>query len=368
MVDRLSAVRESLRANGLDALCTTNVSDIRWMTGFTEVFDSERAHLAIVADDLALIHTDSRYSDAMRSRAEDGEWAIDSTPCRHASLFAAKLAELPHDGAWRICIDADIPLSEYRALTAALAEAGIEFEFVEGASPARALREVKDSSEIELLYSVQAIADDAFLELMDWIEPGMTELSVATELEYRMKRLGAQSASFPTIVASGPNGANPHSVAGQRKLEAGDLVIIDYGARCLDYCSDTTRTISIGEPSAELRRIYDLTLEAHNRCKELVKPGVHCRDVHNLAAEIIADGGYAGKFNHGLGHGVGIDVHEGPTMNSRYEGVLKVGNVVTVEPGIYIPGLGGVRIEDCGVVDDDGFRSFTKLTHELIVV
>ena len=368
MVDRLSAVRETLRTKGLDALCTTNVSDIRWMTGFTEVFDSERAHLAIVTGELALIHTDSRYSDAMRSRAEGSEWIVDDSPYRHAKIFGGKLGELSHEGAWRVCIDSDIPLSDYRALVAALEEAGIECELVEATAPARTLREVKDASEIDLLFSVQDIADKAFDELIGWIEPGMTELSVATELEYRMKRLGAQGASFPTIVASGPNGANPHSVAGQRKLEPGDLVIIDYGARCLDYCSDTTRTIAIGQPSEELRRIYELTLEAHNACKELIKPGVLCKDVHSLAEQIIADGGYAGRFNHGLGHGVGIDVHEGPTMNTRYEGVLEIGNVVTVEPGIYIPGLGGVRIEDCGVVAEEGFRSFTKLTHELIVI
>ena len=369
MESRVSALAAALAAERLDAYYCRRVSDIRWLTGFEGVFDSEAAHLALVMGESVLIHTDGRYSTAMRRLADGTAVSIDDAAVRHPAFAAGVLAEADGEEKLRIGIERDIPLDEYRSLVAALDDAGLAFELVELASPVALLRAVKDDLEFETMRRAQEITDRCFDDLLGWVAPGMTELQVANEMEYRMRSFGASGLAFPTIVASGFHSAMPHAIPSEKPLEAGDLVVLDFGARYGDYCSDMTRTIVIGEPTDEQRRIYDTTLRAHEECKAMIAPGVGCAAVHEHARQVIDDGGYPGCFTHGLGHGVGIDVHEEPGLNARNNGsVLVAGNVVTVEPGIYVPGVGGVRIEDCGVVTVAGFESFASSPRNLISI
>jgi Xaa-Pro aminopeptidase len=200
--------------------------------------------------------------------------------------------------------------------------------------------------------------------MREWLRLGVSELEAANELEYFMRANGAEGLAFASIVASGPNSANPHAVPTGRLLQRGDFVVLDFGARYRGYCSDMTRTVCLGEASAKQRRVYETVLAAHEAGKQAIAPGVAASSVHEAAAAVIAAAGFGDYFLHSLGHGVGLEVHEEPTLHPKSEAVLQEGNVVTVEPGIYLPGVGGVRIEDFGVVRAGGFESFTASPRE----
>lgn len=368
MESRFNKLAKVLENAGIDAYYCRNTSDIRWLTSMDGVFDTEQAHLALISGDSFSIHTDGRYSQAMRShpnRESLDILDISDEQISHMDFAANRIADsLPANA--KIGVESNIALDEFRALDAALSKKGLSCEIVEMKDPVTSLRAVKDLAEVEIMRQAQQITDRAFSDLLTWIAPGLTELEVASRLEYSMRLDGAQSIAFASIVASGPlHSAMPHAIPSSRKLEAGDLVVIDFGAKYGDYCSDMTRTVAIGEPSAELKRIYDAVLLAHEECKKAIRPGIEYSKIHALAEQVINEAGYEGYFTHSLGHGVGIDIHELPRLSSKSEGLLEVGNVVTVEPGIYVPGVGGVRIEDFGVVTTDGFDDFTASAHEL---
>lgn len=216
--------------------------------------------------------------------------------------------------------------------------------------------------------AAQAITDAAFAHIVKFMRPGLTEREVQLELEGFMLRAGASGLAFSSIVATGANGANPHAIPGDTRLEAGQCVVLDFGARACGYCSDMTRVVFIGEPGAYLRNAYAVLREANEQVEATLKPGVTGAEAHELAERVLAEGGFGGKMGHGLGHGVGIDIHEEPVLAPRNVQPLQVGNVVTVEPGIYLPGEFGMRLEDFGVIVDDGFEVFTQSTHDLVIV
>ena len=209
-----------------------------------------------------------------------------------------------------------------------------------------------------------AIAAEAFDEILPLIRPGALERDIALALEFAMRRRGAEEKSFDTIVASGRRGALPHGVASAKTIAAGELVTIDYGARWDGYHSDETVTVAVGPVSVQLRKIFDVVLEAHDRAMAAVRPGVALQDLDSIARDYIAEQGYGEFFGHSLGHGVGLEVHEYPAVSSQSEMLVEEGMVFTVEPGIYIPGLGGVRIEDMVYVTADGHRRLTRLPKE----
>ena len=213
----------------------------------------------------------------------------------------------------------------------------------------------------------QSITDAAFQHMLGYIKPGMTEKQVRNELENFMFANGADSLAFGSIVASGPNTANPHAVPSDRVIEKGDFVLMDYGAGYCDYRSDMTRTVVMGEPTPEQLDLYALVRRAHEECVAAIHPGVEGNDIFKLSKKIIGDAGYGDYYNHGLGHGVGIDIHELPNFN-RSKNIIEVGSVVTMEPGVYLPGVGGVRLEDYGVVTENGYEPFTKTPHDLHVI
>ena len=232
----------------------------------------------------------------------------------------------------------------------------------------RTLRARKTSFDLERMRVAQAVTDAAFTHMAGFIRPGMTERQVQRELDDYMLRNGADELAFASIVATGPNGANPHAQPSDARLEAGQCVVMDFGAKAAGYCSDMTRMVFVGEPNARLREAYAVLRAANEQVEAALAPGMTGKEAHEMAERILEEGGFGGKMGHGLGHGVGLEIHELPNLNTRNDKPLEPGNVVTVEPGIYIEGEFGMRLEDCGVVTESGFEPFGTSTHEMVVV
>ncbi|MDR2106423.1 MAG: Xaa-Pro peptidase family protein [Coriobacteriales bacterium] len=397
---RLRRLANALSEKGVDICLVTHTADIRWLTGFAGVFDEEQAHMALIARGAGVgagsndggsaslpvapepvLFTDTRYSAALRQLDTQKHWRILDERRPRSSYLAEVLTTEPlgtvlntvaSEGSLRaeplrIGIENDLPLNVWRALSRALDERkGLAYELVELPAFITGLRAVKDVEEIALLKAAQIITDAAFTHMLDYLRPGITEREAATELEFFMRRSGAQSVAFPSIVASGPNSAVPHAVPGERVLERGDFVLMDFGARLGDYRSDMTRTLVLGRASNQQRAMYAAALAAQTAVIDALRPGMSGREAQALADEVIAAHGFDGKLIHSLGHGVGIDIHELPVLASKVEATLEVGHVVTVEPGVYIEGSGGVRIEDFGIITEHGFENFTHSLHELI--
>ena len=361
---RVAQARDLLAAQGLDAIIVRSTTDLQWLTGFEAVFDTEQAHTAVITAADCIIHTDSRYSTAMRTAAAaEGLWTVDDER-EGAAAFAARVLDAAGLSCGNIAIDAATPLNLYRAYTQKLEGA----TFAERQGDILALRQVKEPAEVERMIAAQRVAEQAFLETVEGMRPGQTEAEVSLALEFAMRKRGAQELAFANIVASGPNSANPHAIPGSRQLQRGDLVVMDFGARVDGYRSDTTRTVSIGGPDAEQQRIYDAVRLANEEVERTIRAGVTGIEMHQLAEQVLADAGYPNLMGHGLGHGVGLDIHEEPCLNTRNAEPLPAGAIVTVEPGVYVPGQNGVRLEDCGQVTADGYTNFNTLTHDLILV
>lgn len=372
---RLERMRAMMTAEGVADFYCRDLSNVKWLTGWEGVFDDEPAHLAFVTPKTAVLHTDSRYADACRVAADAGEWTVDEERMTHARWAATSFAAFHEaQGAQRgrdLCgfgIEDSMELGEFRRLEEAFAAADWSPTFVETADAVKRLRAVKDEAEIERLRAAQAITDAAFEHIVGFMRVGMTEREVAFELEQTMRKMGAEDLAFASIVASGANGASPHSIPGDRRLEDGDLVVMDFGARARGYCSDMTRTVAVGHATERTRAIFDAVRAANETVEAMLRPGVTGRAAHERAEYVLAERGFAGKMGHGLGHGVGIDIHELPVLSPRNEAPLEAGNVVTVEPGVYLSGEAGCRLEDFGVVTADGFEVFTASTHELVII
>lgn len=363
---RLERTRALMAAQGLDALYVRGTSSIAWLTAFDDVFDDEAAHAVLVDSVGATLHTDSRYALACRLSAKGGPISVEDERVSHAAWATRRLraAGVP----LTVGIEDDLPLREYRALTAALEAEGVKATLVETADFVPGLRAVKDAMEIERMRATQRITDAAFAHITSFIRPGMTEREVQVELEDFMYRHGSVGLAFSSIVAAGPDAAMAHAIPGPVTLEAGQCVVMDFGARSQGYCSDMTRTVFIGEPSARLRDAYAAVRAANETVEALLAPGVTGAQAHNRAEEVLSEHGFAGKMGHALGHGVGIDIHEAPVLAPRNTHALVPGNVVTVEPGVYFDGEFGMRLEDFGVITDDGYEVFTRSTHEMVIL
>lgn len=362
---RIGRLREEAARQGIDAFYVRDTSNIAWLSAFEGVFDGERAHAAFVDGVRARLHTDSRYSAAFRAAAAGGPWEVDDERVSHAAWLHGLLTEGASLG-----IEQSITLGEFRTLER-------EFASGQGSAPAEmretsglvlGLRSVKDAFEVECLRAAQAITDAAFSHMLEYIEPGMTEREVQIELEDFMLRHGAQGLAFSSIVACGPNGASPHAIPGDTRLEAGQCVVMDFGAKARGYCSDMTRVVFLGQPSQRMRQAYAVLREANEQVEAMLRPGVTGAQAHQLAEDVLASGGFGGTMGHSLGHGVGIDIHEEPVLAPRNDQPLQEGNVVTVEPGIYLEGEFGMRLEDFGIVTADGYQVFTQSTHDMAII
>lgn len=366
MENRLRRMRAAMADSGIESFFCTDLSNVKWLTGFEGVFDDEPAHTLFVSADEAAMHTDSRYDQAACNAAEGTPWQVDASGGSHAAWVAARAA------CRSLAIEDSMTLAAYRSLAAALDAASAAGPSAEAPRETgdfvRCLRAVKDAAEIDAMRAAQAITDAAFEHIAGFMRIGMTEREVQLELEETMRRMGADDLAFSSIVASGANGAAPHSIPGEKRLEEGDTVVLDFGARKNGYCSDMTRTVCMGRATDEARRVFSAVRAANEAVEAMLRPGVTGAQAHELAEQVLAREGFAGKMGHGLGHGVGIDIHELPNLSPRNLAPLEAGNVVTVEPGVYLGGVLGCRLEDFGVITEDGFEVFTKSTHELVII
>ncbi len=342
--ERLSALRRRLAEEGLDGFLTFAEQGFSYLVGF-----SGDAGALLVGRDDALLLTDSRYTETAAAEVRGARTA------QHGSSLPDDVAEAVRQmGGERWGFDdEEVSYGLYQRLH----ERGVSLVPTKGLLLSQ--RMVKDDGEVAQIRRACAIAADALEEAIDRLRPGMKERDVALWLEMRMREAGAQGPAFPFIVASGPRGSLPHATAGDRVLAEGDMVTLDVGCRYFGYHSDITRTVAIGTPQAELRRVYGLVLQAQAAGIAAVRAGVPARDVDLAARRVIADAGFGERFGHGTGHGVGLEIHEWPQVSSRSDHVLAAGMVMTVEPGIYLPGVGGVRIEDTVLVTDSGAEILT---------
>lgn len=364
---RIARVREMMAQRGYDAVVVRDEANLRWLTGAMGVFDYtfEFPHVAFISRDRCYLHTDSRYFNSFEENLPAGNpWELDMDQIAMPRWVADRALETKSSV---IAVEDDMQISFYFGIQRGLQDVSICASLPQMHGDIQRMRAVKDSEEIELMRRAQSITDAAFAHMCEFIRPGLTEKQIRTELETFMFNNGADSLAFSSIVASGPNTANPHAIPSDRMVEKGDFVLMDYGASFCDYRSDMTRTVVMGEPTDEQRALYDLVRHTHEECVKAIHAGVDGHDIHMLSRKIIGDAGYGAYYDHGLGHGVGIDIHERPVFG-RTSNTVEAGAVITVEPGVYLPGVGGVRLEDFGVVTPDGYEPFTKSTHELQVV
>jgi Xaa-Pro aminopeptidase len=334
-------LRRRLAAVELDAMLVTDLVNVRYLSGFT---GSNAALLIRVDDETPVLATDGRYVTQAADQSPDAEIVIERACGPH---LAARAAET---GVRRLGFESHVvTVDSFGTLKKAGAGA---VEFVRAAGTVESLREVKDAGEIALLRLACEAADAALTDLVEagGLRAGRTEKEVARDLEARMLEHGADGVSFETIVAAGPNSAIPHHRPTDATLAAGDLVKIDFGALVAGYHSDMTRTFALSPVAQWQRDVYDLVATSQRAGREALAPGASLRDVDGASRQVIDDAGYAGNFGHGLGHGVGLQIHEAPGISASSAGTLLAGSAVTVEPGVYLPGYGGVRIEDTLVV------------------
>ncbi|MEF8850380.1 MAG: Xaa-Pro peptidase family protein [Candidatus Bipolaricaulota bacterium] len=361
MNKRIEKLRKSLADSeeGADGYLSLNVeasdrTNQRYLTGFSSTLGC-----TLVLEDRVIFLTDSRYIDDAREKLPEVELKkIDSKPVE----TVAELINELEVGA--VAIDQnDVSLKYYNKLKALLDE--VELVQVDGVLGE--IRRTKEDKEIQLHDKAADIADSAFSHLLDFVDPGLTERDVALELELFMRKNGAESVSFPPIVAGGAKSAKPHAHPGEAELEPGDLLLVDMGARYEGYCSDLTRTIYLGEPTPKVREVYSVVLEAQLSGLEALGPGKSARDVHEATSEVIEEAGYGDHYDHGAGHGVGLEVHEGPKLDDTSDDTLETGMVVTMEPGIYLSGWGGIRIEDMVRITEDGYARFSHAPKDRVI-
>ncbi|HKO26036.1 MAG TPA: Xaa-Pro peptidase family protein [Solirubrobacteraceae bacterium] len=351
--DKLAA---QLTGAGVDAVLITELVNVRYLTGYTG-----SNGLALIAPDTRAFVTDFRY---VEQAAEEVDRDFDRLKAS-VDLLEAVTDALP-TGELRLGFEtAHVSVREHERLRGLLPD---RIELIATNGLVEQLRAVKDPGELAAIRAAAALADEAFEQLIAGGLVGRTERDLALELEFDMRRRGAEQPSFSPIVAAGPHGALPHASPRAVEVRRGDMVVIDWGAQLNGYCSDCTRTVAAGAADDHAREIYQLVLDAQLAGLDAVKAGADGREVDGVARDTIEAAGHGEHFGHGLGHGVGLDVHEAPRLSQRSDSVLEPGNIVTVEPGVYLPGDLGVRIEDLVLVTDDGREIFTALAKELTVV
>ncbi|MEH7354147.1 Xaa-Pro peptidase family protein [Neobacillus drentensis] len=353
-MEKIERLRSDFSHHGIDGILITSPFNRRYISNFTGT-----AGVVLISHDKALFITDFRYIEQASSQCQGFEIV------KFSSSIPEEVARLAKElGIQKLGFEEDyLTYSSFK-----IYEKEIEAELVPISGVVEKLRLIKTDAEINILKVAADIADAAFKYILDFIRPGKTELEVSNELEFFMRRAGATSSSFNTIVASGYRSALPHGVASDKKIEAGDLVTLDFGAYYNGYVSDITRTVAVGEPDVKLKEIYNIVLEAQLRGMDGIKPGITGKEADALTRNYITEKGYGEYFGHSTGHGIGLEVHEGPSLSIKSDTILETGMVVTCEPGIYIPGLGGVRIEDDTLITKDHNQALTHSTKELIIL
>ena len=354
-MDHFEKIAARLPEYGIDAMLVTSAPGEFYAAGF------HGEGVALVTPGKTWYYTDSRYIEAAQQLVKGAEVALGlrgrSYPAIVAELCAANnINKLGFEENY-------MSVAAYRRWTEA-----IKAEFVPASALLTGLRAVKDEGEMAAIREAQRLTDAAFAEILNDIKPGAAECEIAAKLTYYMARLGAERNSFDPIVACGANGSKPHAIPSQKKIEKGHFVTMDFGCVVGGYCSDMTRTVAVGEPTDEMRLVYDTVLKAQLDSIAAARAGVPGADIHAVAAKVIGDAGYGDCFGHGLGHSVGIEIHEEPSFAPRCTAPNPVGAIITVEPGIYLPGKFGVRIEDMVWLTEDGCVDLTHSPKELIIL
>jgi Xaa-Pro aminopeptidase len=356
---RLSRLRARFDEHEIDALVVTTLPNVRYLTGF-----SGSAGVLTVTRDAALLATDGRYrTQSAEQLAQAG--ASDEVDIAIGPVSEQRQAALARLGSGidRIGLEGDNVTWNAQRTWAELL--GVD-RLVPTSNAVEALRECKDAAELARMERAAAIADAALYEVLPLMSEGVTEEHFALELDTAMRKGGAESTAFETIVAAGENSAKPHHRPGARRISKGDPVVVDFGATFEGYRSDMTRTFCVdADPDGELARIFEVVRTSQAAGADAVRPGISAKEVDDVCRRIITDAGWADRFEHGTGHGVGLDIHEAPTVSQLGTAILAPGFVVTVEPGVYVPGHGGVRVEDTLVVTDDGARALTRFTKDI---
>jgi len=356
---RLPRLRDGLAGAGCEALLVTNLANVRYLTGFT----GSAALLLVLPDELVLA-TDGRYrfqsGEQLAAAGVEARFEIGNAAAQKEKVSAAARP------VGRLGLEAaSVTWARQRSFAS---EWFPDAELVPTEGLVEGLRRVKDEGEVARMAAAAAVADQALAAVRHLLAEGITEAGFALALDSEIRRLGASGNSFDTIVASGPNGAKPHASPTGRRVEEGELVVIDFGAMVDGYCSDMTRTVCVGAPrSPVLERMVDVVAESQRAGVAAVRAGWSASEVDATCREVIAAAGWGDAFLHSTGHGVGLDIHEAPSVSAVSGDTLATGNVVTVEPGVYLPEHGGVRIEDTVVVTEDGCRPLTLAPKDLII-
>ncbi|MGE7840951.1 M24 family metallopeptidase [Lysinibacillus sp. NPDC093712] len=351
---KLQKLRKTLQEQNIDGILITNGYNRRYMTGFTGT-----AGAAIVSQNDAVFITDFRYTEQAAAQIKDFQIV------QHEVTLLEEIAtQVKAMGIKSLGFEKDtVSFGTYE-----LYKSVIQADLVPVSGLIEKIRLIKTEQEINIIKVACEIADHAFTHILDFIKPGKTELEVSNELEFFMRQQGATQSSFDTIVASGLRSALPHGVATNKVIEKGDFVTLDFGALYNGYISDITRTVAVGEPSEKLVEMYNTVLASQLLSLEKVGPGLTGIQADAIARDYLTEKGYGEAFGHSLGHGIGLEVHEGPGLSKRSETVLEPGMAVTIEPGVYVPGVGGVRIEDDILITESGNELLTHSTKELIIL
>ncbi|PLX89119.1 MAG: integrase [Desulfuromonas sp.] len=345
---RKKYIEELLTEAEVDAFVFFDLANIRYLSDFTGTDG-----VLVVTRQAATFLTDSRYQTQACQQV-----TVESVICYQKKLDGL-VAELLRLGTRRVGFEAEtLTVATWEDLKK---KANGQIDWIAVTKPLRALRSIKDKEEIAALEHAALLNQQAFDEITPLLKPGTTEREIALALEFALKTLGGEEKAFDFIIASGERGAMPHGLASEKQLRSGELVTIDFGTRVAGYHSDETVTVAIGAVEQKLRDIYDTVLMAHDLALAAVKPGIGIVELDAVAREYITSKGYGDFFGHGLGHGLGLNVHEFPALSPNSEGDLEEGMVITIEPGIYMPDIGGVRIEDSVVVTAHGCRCLTRI-------
>jgi Xaa-Pro aminopeptidase len=357
MESRLAKIRRKIKKEGLDGLLITNLKNVRYLSGYTGsngyVFIARRVHF----------FTDFRYQEQVKREVTTKAQTHIIT--KGFSKKFASLAELKN--VTRIGFEADhMTISALQRLKKDLAKVG-RFKWIPTKGWVQELRNIKDPEEVKLIAKAARITDKTLAEVLDLVKPGVTERELAAEIAYRFMRYTGLPPAFSSIVASGPNSAMPHATPTTRKLRKGDLVTFDLGAQWKGYSADMTRTVVLGKASKKQKDIYSIVLRAQKRALDGIRAGIDCMKADALARDIIKEAGYGEYFGHALGHSVGLETHDGLRIAPTSKGKIPSGAVVTVEPGVYIPNWGGVRIEDLVYVTADGVRILSSSPRKKLI-
>lgn len=348
---------ELLQLKDNDAVAIHNPSNMFYLTqGYTG------EGVVYVSAKRRVIITDFRYTEQAEKQAPGFEVVMTGKGLGH-SQWVAKLCQ--QDGIENLRYEDDyLTVAAFNGLKNAVGDVNC----MPLKQAPETLRIVKTDAEVAMIRRACQITSQAFDAILPKIVEGITEKELQLELDYTMYRLGADGLAFTTIIASGENGSLPHAIPGERKLRKGDMITMDYGAKFGGYCADMTRTVALGQPSEQMKHVYDTVLKAQEMCEEALCAGKNCFDIDKIARDYIDQQGYAGRFGHGLGHAVGIDIHEEPRLSPSCHEVLVEGTIMTVEPGVYLPGIGGVRIENSCLVKADGCEPLTTAPKQLIIL